>query len=45
MKSYTLVYLYFGLIPRNVTSNSKTNKSNYSDIAKQNIWNICFDII
>ena len=36
----TLAYLYFGLIPNNLTSNPKSNKGNYSNIAKHNIANI-----
>ena len=32
----TLAYLYFGLIPHNLTCNPKSNIGNYSDIAKQN---------
>ena len=33
----TLTYLYFGLIPNDLTSNPKSNKSNYSDMIKQDM--------
>ena len=36
----TLAYLYFGLNPHDLTFKPKSNKGNYSDIAKQNISNI-----